>query len=62
MGIKTNKPTSPGRRFQTTSTFEEITRKKPEKSLLKPLKSGGRNSTGRMTVRHRGGGHKRRYR
>ena len=63
MGIKTNKPTSPGRRFQTTSTFEEITRNKPEKGLLRSIKkSGGRNSLGRMTVRHRGGGHKRRYR
>jgi large subunit ribosomal protein L2 len=63
MGIKTNKPTSPGRRFQTSSTFEEITRTEPEKSLIRPLKtSGGRNSLGRMTVRHRGGGHKRRYR
>ncbi len=63
MGIKTNKPTSPGRRFKTSSTFEEITRKEPERSLLWPIKkSGGRNSFGRMTVRHRGGGHKRRYR
>ena len=63
MGIKTNKPTSPGRRFQTGSTFDEITRTKPEKSLIKPLKkSGGRNSLGRMTARHKGGGHKRRYR
>ena len=63
MGIKTNKPTSPGRRFQSYSTFEEITRKKAERSLLRPLKkTGGRNSTGRMTVRHRGGGHKRAYR
>ena len=63
MGIKTNKPTSPGRRFQTSSTFDEITRTKPEKSLIRPLKTtGGRNSLGRMTVRHRGGGHKRRYR
>jgi large subunit ribosomal protein L2 len=63
MGIKTNKPTSPGRRFQTSSTFDEITRKKPEKSLLRSIKkSGGRNSLGRMTVRHRGGGHKRKYR
>jgi len=51
MGIKTNKPTSPGRRFQTSSTFDEITRTKPEKSLIRPLKtSGGRNSLGRMTV------------
>jgi large subunit ribosomal protein L2 len=63
MGIKTNKPTSPGRRFQTSSTFDEITRKKPEKSLIRSIKnSGGRNSLGRMTVRHRGGGHKRKYR
>jgi large subunit ribosomal protein L2 len=63
MGVKTNKPTSPGRRFQTFSTFDEITRKEAERSLLKPLrKSGGRNATGRMTVRHRGGGHKRKYR
>jgi large subunit ribosomal protein L2 len=63
MAIKSQKPTSPGRRFQTYSTFEEITRKSPEKSLLKPLKkSGGRNSLGRLTSRHRGGGHKRQYR
>lgn len=63
MGIKKNKPTSPGRRFQSSSTFEEITRKKPERSLLKALKKrGGRNSMGRITVRHRGGGHKRLYR
>ena len=63
MALKKNNPTSPGRRFQTVSTFEEITRIKPEKSLLKPIKkSGGRNSAGRITVRHRGGGHKRRYR
>jgi large subunit ribosomal protein L2 len=63
MGIKTNRPTSPGRRFQSGSTFEEITRKKPEKSLLKTLrKRAGRNSMGRITLRHRGGGHKRAYR
>jgi large subunit ribosomal protein L2 len=63
MAIKTVKPTSPGRRFQTYSTFEEITRSKPEKSLVRPQKkSGGRNSYGRITVRRRGGGHKRRYR
>lgn len=63
MAIKTNKPTSPGRRFQTGSTFEEITRKKPEKGLLRPMKrSGGRNAHGRITIRHRGGGHKRQYR
>jgi large subunit ribosomal protein L2 len=63
MGIKKYQPTSPGRRFQTVSTFEEITRTEPERSLLRPLKkSGGRNNNGRMTVRFRGGGHKRRYR
>lgn len=63
MGIKTNNPTSPGRRFQTTSTFEDITREKPERSLLRPVKkSGGRNSLGRLTARHIGGGHKRQYR
>jgi large subunit ribosomal protein L2 len=63
MTIKSQKPTSPGRRFQKNSTFEEITSKKPQKSLLRPIKkSGGRNSTGRMTSRHRGGGHKRLYR
>ncbi|MBT3260173.1 MAG: 50S ribosomal protein L2 [Deltaproteobacteria bacterium] len=63
MGIKSSKPTSPGRRFQTTSTFEDVTRNKPEKSLLRPLnRKGGRNSNGRMTSRHRGGGHKRAYR
>ena len=63
MALKKVKPTSPGRRFQTYSTFEEITRTTPEKSLLKPLKkSGGRNVNGRITCRHRGGGHKRHYR
>lgn len=63
MGIKKVKPTSPGRRFQSYNTFEEITRSKPEKSLLRPIKrSGGRNNKGRTTVRWRGGGHKRRYR
>ncbi len=63
MPIKKYKPTSPGRRGMTGSTFEEITRSKPEKSLLVSLrKHGGRNNTGRITVRHRGGGHKRRYR
>lgn len=63
MGIKTDKPTSPGRRFRSSSTFEEITRSRPEKSLVKSLsKTGGRNALGRMTARHRGGGHKRRYR
>ena len=63
MGIKKVNPTSPGRRTQTYSTFEEITRSEPEKSLLKPHpRKGGRNNYGRVTCRHRGGGHKRRYR
>jgi large subunit ribosomal protein L2 len=63
MPIRHYKPTSPGRRFQTVSTFEEITVAKPERSLLRPMKkTGGRNSYGRITSRHRGGGHKRRYR
>jgi large subunit ribosomal protein L2 len=61
--IRKTKPTSPGRRFQEYSTFEAITTNKPEKSLLKPLKkSGGRNANGRITCRHKGGGHKRHYR
>ena len=63
MGIKKYKPTSPGRRHMTSSTFEEVTTDKPEKSLLGPLKkSGGRNNNGRITKRHTGGGHKRKYR
>lgn len=63
MPVKTYKPTSPGRRGMSVSTFEEITRTKPEKSLLAPLKQkAGRNNQGRITVRHRGGGHKQRYR
>jgi len=63
MALKQFKPTTPGRRFMTTSTFEEITKKEPEKSLTAPLrKTGGRNSAGKVTTRHRGGGHKRRYR
>jgi large subunit ribosomal protein L2 len=63
MGIKQYKPTSAGRRFMTVSDFAEITGDKPESSLLQPLKrKGGRNNTGRITCRHRGGGHKRRYR
>ncbi|GAB6934801.1 50S ribosomal protein L2 [Calditerricola yamamurae] len=63
MGIKKFKPTSPGIRQMTVSTFEEITTDKPEKSLLVPLKKhAGRNNQGRITVRHRGGGHKRMYR
>jgi large subunit ribosomal protein L2 len=63
MAIKSYKPTSPGRRHQTCSTFEEITTSKPEKSLIVTLKkSGGRNSYGRITARHIGGGHKQKYR
>ncbi|MEE9167372.1 MAG: 50S ribosomal protein L2 [Candidatus Neomarinimicrobiota bacterium] len=63
MPVKKSKPVTPGQRHKSASTFEEITRLGPEKSLLRPLKrSGGRNSGGRMTVRHRGGGHKRNYR
>jgi len=63
MAIKVYNPTSPGRRGMTGSSFEEITRSKPERSLLRPLyKRAGRNVHGRITVRHRGGGHKRRYR
>lgn len=63
MAVKRFKPTSPGRRFLTVSTFEEITKVEPEKSLLAPLsKKSGRNAYGRITVRHRGGGHKRNYR
>jgi large subunit ribosomal protein L2 len=61
--LKIYKPTSPGRRGMTGATFGEITRTKPEKSLLKPLrKKGGRSNQGRITVRHRGGGAKRMYR
>ena len=63
MPLRNFKPTSPGRRNASGHTFEEITKKKPEKSLLAPLKKkSGRNQQGRITVRHRGGGHKRRYR
>ncbi len=63
MPTKKFNPTSPARRFMTVSTFEEITKHEPERSLLVPLsKNGGRNSYGRITVRHRGGGNKRKYR
>ncbi|MBR6346874.1 MAG: 50S ribosomal protein L2 [Bacteroidales bacterium] len=63
MAIKKYKPTTPGQRNKAISSFEEITAKKPCKKLLAPLKStGGRNNTGQMTVRYRGGGHKRMYR
>ncbi len=63
MGIKIYRPTSPGRRGMSVSDFEEITRSRPERSLLLPSRRlGGRNNMGRITVRHRGGGHKQRYR
>ena len=63
MAIRRRKPTSPGRRFQTSHDFSEITKATPEKSLLVPKpKTGGRNNHGRKTSRHRGGGHKQRYR
>ena len=63
MAIKQFKPTSPGRRSMTVLTFEEITKKAPEKNLLERISSsGGRNNRGKITVRHRGGGHKRLYR
>lgn len=63
MGIRKYKPTSPGRRNMSVNTFEEITKHEPEKSLLKPLKKhAGRNAYGRITVRHHGGGAKRKYR
>lgn len=63
MGIKKFKPTTPSRRHMTVMTFEEITKHEPEKSLTAPLKKkAGRNAVGRLTVRHRGGGHKRLYR
>ena len=63
MAIKTYKPTSAGRRNMSVSTFEEVTRSEPERSLLAPVRrKGGRNNSGRVTTRHQGGGHKRRYR
>lgn len=63
MGIKKYKPVTPTMRFKTGYTFEEITKSRPEKSLIKPLpKKAGRNNQGRITCRHRGGGHKRQYR
>src|SRR6476619_6427485 len=63
MGIRKYKPTTPGRRGSSVADFAEITRSTPEKSLLRPLpKTGGRNSSGRITTRHIGGGHKRQYR
>lgn len=63
MAVKSYKPTSPGRRFVTVADFKEITTDTPERSLVEPLKkNAGRNNKGRITVRHRGGGHKRLYR
>ena len=63
MPIRRYKPTSPGRRFMSVSTFEEVTKTEPEKSLTAPLKrTGGRNVYGRITTRHQGGGHKHHYR
>ena len=63
MGIRVRKPSSPGRRFQTVSDFSEITSTSPERSLLaKKSQTGGRNNNGRKTARHKGGGHKQRYR
>lgn len=63
MAVRKLKPITPGQRFRVVNGFDAITTDKPEKSLLAPLKkTGGRNSQGKMTMRHRGGGHKRRYR
>lgn len=63
MAIKNYQPTSPGKRFRTGLTFDEVTRTKPQKDLLLPLRrSGGRNNTGRITSDHQGGGHRRLYR
>lgn len=63
MAIKKFKPTTPGRRFMSVASFEEITKKEPERSLVEILKNkAGRNMQGRVTIRHRGGGHKRKYR
>ncbi|WP_182354901.1 50S ribosomal protein L2 [Flaviflexus huanghaiensis] len=63
MAIRKYKPTTPGRRGSSVADFAEVTRSEPEKSLVRPLhKTGGRNSTGRITTRHKGGGHKRQYR
>src|SRR5437660_12444636 len=63
MAVRRYKPTSPGRRFMSVSDFSEITRTEPEKTLLAPLpRNAGRTNNGRITTRHQGGGHKRRYR
>src|SRR5262249_51889030 len=63
MPVRKYKPTSPGRRFMSVSSFEEVTKARPERSLVEHLvKHSGRNVNGRVTVRHRGGGHKKLYR
>ncbi|HEU0006292.1 MAG TPA: 50S ribosomal protein L2, partial [Terriglobia bacterium] len=63
MGLKSFRPTTPSLRFTTITTFDDITKDHPEKSLVTTkLRTGGRNSAGRLTVRHRGGGHKKLYR
>ncbi|CAM5676058.1 Large ribosomal subunit protein uL2 OS=Streptomyces albaduncus OX=68172 GN=rplB PE=3 SV=1 [Streptomyces griseoloalbus] len=62
MGIRKYKPTTPGRRGSSVADFVEVTRSTPEKSLVRPHSKGGRNNSGRVTVRHQGGGHKRAYR
>ena len=63
MSVRKLKPITPGQRFKVVNGFDAITTDKPEKSLLAPLKkSGGRNKQGKMTMRYKGGGHKRRYR
>src|ERR671930_884799 len=63
MALRKYKPTSPGRRFRSVSALEDVTKREPEKGLLEPVKKkGGRNNQGRITTRHQGGGHKRRYR
>ena len=63
MPVRRFKPTSPGRRTMTVSDFAEVSKSKPEKALTEKLtKKGGRNNNGRITTRHQGGGHKRRYR
>ena len=63
MSVRKLKPVTPGQRFRVVNEFDSITKSKPEKSLLVPLKrTGGRNNTGKMTMRYKGGGHKRKYR
>ena len=63
MAVRKLKPVTPGQRYRTAPVFDNITKTEPEKSLLKPnKKSGGRNSSGRMTIRYSGGGHKRKFR